>query len=175
MKKLHSPKVSLKKCCVTTSLLFSLLFSLFLSPLTTQAATTLLPDGGDAVEGKTVEQCSVAVDVWTAAYAEKGYTGLPDELEGLTKEQMMACALKSGNMAFWMLPFFINNVLEFIIALAGLIAVLMIIVGAYYYIAGGVTDDKEKGKTIIKYALGGFVLALSSWVLVNVLLLLLTA
>ena len=167
--------MSLKKCCVTTSLLFSLLFSLFLSPLTTQAATTLLPDGGDAVEGKTVEQCSVAVDVWTAAYAEKGYTGLPDELEGLTKEQMMACALKSGNMAFWMLPFFINNVLEFIIALAGLIAVLMIIVGAYYYIAGGVTDDKEKGKTIIKYALGGFVLALSSWVLVNVLLLLLTA
>ncbi len=50
----------------------------------------------------------------------------------------------------------------------------MILVGAYYYIAGGISEDKEKGKTIIKYAIGGFVLVLASWTLVNVLLLFLT-
>ena len=156
-------------------LIWAVIFSLFASPIVANAANTLLPEGGETVKNKTIEQCITAVNDWTAAYAEEGYTGLKDGYGDLSKEEMMACALKSGNMSFWMVPFFINNVLEFIIALAGLITVLMILIGAYYYIGGGVTDDKEKGKTIIKYALGGFVLVLSSWVLVNVLLLVLTA
>ena len=156
--------------------------SLLLSPYTALAANTLLPedegkldcDSEDACDA-IMEKCRIAVNDWTAAYAEDGYTGLKDEYGSYSKEVLMVCALKTGNMSFWMVPFFINNVLEFIIALAGLITVLMILIGAYYYIGGGVTDDKEKGKTIIKYALGGFVLVLSSWVLVNVLLLVLTA
>lgn len=150
------------------------------SPGAALAVDTVLPGAGEDVSDYlTPEQCGDAVDAWSREYAELGYYGLPDTLsvEGydMTSEDMMACALKSGNMSFWMIPFFVNNVLEFIIGLAGLIAVLMIMVGAYYYIAGGVTDDKEKGKTIIKYALGGFILVLVSWTLVNILLLFLTA
>ena len=56
----------------------------------------------------------------------------------------------------------------------GLLAILMLIVGAYFYIAGGLTDDKEKGKTVIKYALGGLVLTTLSWIIINVILLALT-
>ncbi len=154
---------------------WAVLLSLSIFPFSAQAVTSLLPSGGDDVDKMDAAACTTAVNTWTAAYAEDGYTGLEDEYESLTKEEMMACALKSGSMSFWMLPFFINYVLEFIVGLAGLLSVLMILVGAYYYIGGGVTDDKEKGKTIIKYALGGFVLVLSSWLLVNVLLLVLTA
>lgn len=89
-------------------------------------------------------------------------------------EEILGCAIRSGYMKFWMLPFFILFALEFLIELSGAFAVLMVMVGAYYYIAGGLTDDKEKGKTIITYALGGFVLVLASWALVNLLLLALT-
>ncbi|MFA5855216.1 MAG: pilin [Candidatus Gracilibacteria bacterium] len=87
---------------------------------------------------------------------------------------ILGCAIQNGEVHFWMLPYFVKYILGFVVSLSGLVIVLMIIVGAYYYIAGGLTDDKEKGKTIIKYALYGFVLILCSWTLVNVLLLALT-
>lgn len=110
------------------------------------------------------------------------FNGDPDYikaiLDGAEKsdiEAILGCALKSGEIQFWMVPYYVIFVMEFVIELAGLIVVLMIMVGAYYYIAGGLTDDKEKGKTIITYALGGFVLTLSSWILVNILLLALTS
>lgn len=90
-------------------------------------------------------------------------------------EAILGCALKSGEVQFWMVPYYIVFIMEFVVQLAGLIVILMIMVGAYYYTAGGLTDDKEKGKTIITYAIGGFVLTLSSWILVNILLLALTS
>ncbi len=87
---------------------------------------------------------------------------------------MLACGLKSGNMHFWMVPYFVNYALEFVINVAGILVVLMIVVGGYFYIYGAVTEDKEKGKTIITYAIGGYVLVLTSWFIVNAVLLAVT-
>lgn len=98
-----------------------------------------------------------------------------DTIEKDALEAILGCALKSGEIQFWMVPYYVIFAMEFVIELAGLIVVLMIMVGGYYYIAGGLTQDKEKGKTIITYAIGGFVLTLSSWILVNILLLALTS
>ena len=95
--------------------------------------------------------------------------------EKVAAEEFLACAIKTGNIQFWMVPYFVSFMLEFLLSIAALIAILMVIVGAYYYIAGGLTDDKEKGKTIIKYALGGLILTTLSWVIVNVILLALTS
>ena len=64
--------------------------------------------------------------------------------------------------------------LEWVINLAGLISVLMILVGAYFYIWGGLGDDKTKGKQVIMYAIGGLVLTTVAWFLVNVILLAIT-
>lgn len=103
---------------------------------------------------------------------------LKDILDEASKddiEAILGCALKTGEIQFWMVPYYVIFAMEFVIELAGLIVVLMIMVGAYYYIAGGLTQDKEKGKTIITYAIGGFILTLSSWILVNILLLALTS
>lgn len=90
-------------------------------------------------------------------------------------ETFLACALELGYVRFWMIPYFVIYAQEFLIGLAGLVTVLMVVLGGYYYIAGGVTDDKEKGKHIITYALGGFILVLTSWFIVNLLLLTLTS
>lgn len=89
--------------------------------------------------------------------------------------EFLACGLRLGRIKFWMIPFFVLYALQFVIGLAGLISVMMIVLGGYYYIAGGITDDKEKGKHIITYALGGFVLVLTSWFIVNIILLTLTS
>ena len=90
-------------------------------------------------------------------------------------DQILACAIKSGQIKPWMIPFFLRNVLEFLIKLGGLITVLMIMVGAYYYMAGGLTEDKETGKNIIVYAIGGLVLTILAWFIVNVILLAVTS
>lgn len=156
----------------------------FLAP-NANAAVGILPGGGETESGYvsadwlTVDQCYFAVEIWDEQYATNGYNGLPSEMtiEGsdkMTSEEMLACALKSGNMSFWMVPYFVNYALEYAINVAGIIVVLMIVVGGYYYIYGAVTDDKEKGKTIITYAIGGYALVLVSWFIVNAVLLAVT-
>jgi hypothetical protein len=100
------------------------------------------------------------------------------ELDTTTKagiQAILGCALKSGEIQFWMVPYYVIFIIEFLIELMGLLVVGMIVVGAYFYVIGGVTEDKEKGKTIISYALGGFVLVLSSWIITNIILLALTS
>lgn len=141
------------------------------------AASSVLPEVDDEVWFACDPSDESAWGFWEALF-----NGDPDYikaiLDGAEKsdiEAILGCALKSGEIQFWMVPYYVIFALEFVIELAGLIVVLMIMVGAYYYIAGGLTDDKEKGKTIITYALGGFVLTLSSWILVNILLLALTS
>lgn len=89
-------------------------------------------------------------------------------------QDFFACAIKTGNVKFWMVPYYVTFALQFLISLSGLISVLFVLIGAYYYIAGGLNEDKEKGKTIITYALGGFVLVTLAWVIVNAVLLILT-
>lgn len=90
------------------------------------------------------------------------------------QDMILGCAVKSGAIKFWMLPFFIKYILQWVINLAGLISILMILVGAYYYIYGGITDDKTKGKNVILYAIGGLILTSIAWFLVNVVLLAIT-
>lgn len=166
-------------------LVLLLLSSLGVSTPSVDAATSILPGGGEAVDGfvaskdLTALQCSELVDQVDVDYSENVYETIPETItieEGgqITRDEMLGCALKSGNMHFWMIPYFVNYALEFVISVAGVLAVLMVIVGGYFYIYGAVTDDKEKGKTVISYALGGYALVLVSWFIVNALLLLVT-
>lgn len=144
------------------------------------AATSVLPQVDEAVYGECVYSKDAGSN-WATTWKPL-FEGDPDTikttLDTATKDQIEAilgCALKTGEIQFWMVPYFVVFALEFVIDLAGLIVVLMIMVGGYYYIAGGLTDDKEKGKTIIMHALGGFVLVLTSWIIVNIILLALTS
>lgn len=149
-----------------------------------KAAVGILPGGGDEVSGYvsasslSTADCSTAVETWGQTYSTSGYSSMPADVSvtggKISINEMLACGLKSGNMHFWMVPYFVNYALEFAINVAGILVVLMIIIGGYFYIYGAVTDDKEKGKTIIKYAIGGYILVLTSWFIVNALLLAVT-
>jgi hypothetical protein len=175
--------------------LFTILLLVMLSlPLGSGAAlanNTILPRGDiDPTTGKYLAEelssveCGVVVETWLNAYDAYDEGGVPSTFEidenivegfEVNLDTMLACAVKSGKIKFWMVPFYIKNILQFLINIAGILAVLMVMVGAFYFIAGGATDDKEKGKTIITYALGGLVLTVLSWFIVNLVLLILTS
>ena len=88
--------------------------------------------------------------------------------------QVLGCAITTGDVKAWMVPFFIRYILEFIIGLAGLIAVGGIVYGGYLYLFAGLSDDKDKGKNTIKNGLIGFVIVLTSWAIVNIVISLIT-
>lgn len=138
-------------------------------------------ESGKKVAPDSNRACKVMIDERLSNYTQDGLVG-EDAVkaylatsEDKYTETFLACAVKSGNIKFWMVPFYARHVLSFLLGIAGLISVLMIIVGAYYYIAGGISEDKEKGKNVIKFALGGLVLTTLAWIIVNFILLLLTA
>lgn len=146
--------------------------TLLMSVPSVSAATSILPsfNNGSGAPCTASEEFIKEINGGSAEYAQ-----MVQEAGIDAGSNFLACALRLGYVKFWMIPFFALYAIQFLIGLAGLIAVLMVVVGGYYYIAGGITDDKEKGKHIITYALGGFVLVLTSWFIVNLLLLALTS
>lgn len=83
--------------------------------------------------------------------------------------QVLGCSIKYGLVKLWMLPFFITELIQFLVALAGMVCMFFIVLGGYHYIYGGLTDDKEKGKKTVMYAIVGFVVVLVSWIIINII------
>ncbi len=81
---------------------------------------------------------------------------------------ILGCAIKTGDIKLWMVPFYVRRVLEFIIALAGILTVGGILYGGYMYLFAGLSDDKDKGKNAIKNGVIGLVLTLTAWAIVNI-------
>ena len=131
------------------------------------AATTVLPTSNDVQ--KMTEMDCIKTLKQNADLDEYFKTATSDE-----QDIVLGCAIKSGYIKFWMVPYFIKYMLEWVINLSGLLAVLMILVGAYFYIWGGFNDEKDKGKKILQYAVGGLILTSVAWFIVNVVLLAIT-
>jgi hypothetical protein len=93
---------------------------------------------------------------------------------GVSINDILGCAIKTGDIKLWMIAFYIRYLLEFVIGLVGLISVGGIIYGGYFYLFSGLTEDKEKGKNAIKNAIIGIVLSLSAWAIVNIVISLVT-
>lgn len=142
-----------------------LVFTLFLAltlPFfahTTNAQGTLLPEGN----GASIEDCNKALD--DVAGARNFFMSSDAE----TQRNYLACAVKTGKVRLWMLPYFVSYIVNFFIYIAGIISLLFVVLGGFWYMAGGITDDKEKGKKTIFYALVGLVLTLLAWIIVNVI------
>ena len=85
------------------------------------------------------------------------------------RQEILGCAVKTGDIHLWMIPFFITYLIEFIIGLAGLASVLFIVYGGFQYITGGLSDDKESGKKTIKFAIIGLLVSLVAWIIVNII------
>ena len=48
-----------------------------------------------------------------------------------------------------MMPFFVTYLIQFLLQIAGLIAVLFIVFGGFKYVTGGLIEDKESGKKLL--------------------------
>ncbi len=83
---------------------------------------------------------------------------------------VLGCAIKTGDIKLWMVPFFIRFILELVISLAGILAVGGFIYGGFLYLFAGISDDKEKGKNAIKNSVIAMVLILTSWAIVNIVI-----
>lgn len=88
---------------------------------------------------------------------------------------IMGCAIKTGDVKLWMIPYFARYILEFIIGIAGLASVAGIVYGGYLYLFAGLSDDQQKGKNAIKNSIIALVLSLSAWAIVNIVISLVTA
>lgn len=90
-------------------------------------------------------------------------------------KEVLGCGIKTGDISLWMVPYYIRFILEFILQLGGLVAVGGIIYGGYLYLFAGISDDKDRGKKAIIYGVGGIILAMTAWALVNIVISVVTA
>jgi hypothetical protein len=137
---------------------FLLIGALLLPQAAFAQQSTLLPNAEEELSVDDCEQMLQEADDLKALF---------DAPE--SRETYMSCAIKTGAIHLWMLPYFISYFADFFLGIAGLISVLFVLLGGFWYMTGGVTDDKEKGKKTITYALMGLVLTLLAWIIVNVL------
>ena len=77
--------------------------------------------------------------------------------------------LRTGDIHLSDVPVFLASFIEAGILFAGVVAFIMILVGGYQYIIGGVYSDmREQGKSTLIYAVSGFVLSMLAYAIVSV-------
>lgn len=133
-----------------------------------QDRTTVLPvtDLSQADCGKLMRDVNVKPDESKAKFEARDDAYIYD---------VLGCGIKTGDIKLWMVPYYIRYILEFILQIGGLVAVGGIIYGGYLYLFAGISDDKERGKKAILYAVGGIVLMMVAWAFVNIVVSVLTA
>ena len=102
-----------------------------------------------------------------AARSEVTLEGFPTNIFA---NDILGCAIQTGDVKLWMVPFYIRFSLEFILGISGLLIVGGIIYGGYLYLFAGLTEEKEKGKNAIKNAIIGLVIAMTAWAIVNIVI-----
>jgi|GEM_PF-1809590 hypothetical protein len=77
--------------------------------------------------------------------------------------------IKGGCVQLSDLPILIIHLIDLCTKLAGTIAVIFLLYAGFQMILSGVTDDREKAKNTIKYALTGLIVSFLAWVIVNLI------
>ncbi|MDD3302332.1 MAG: pilin [Candidatus Gracilibacteria bacterium] len=78
--------------------------------------------------------------------------------------------IRNGDIHTDDIPCIIQNAIDVFMGIAGTVSVVFIIIGAYQILFGSLSKDTTKGKTTITYAIAGFVLAASSWLIIKFIL-----
>jgi hypothetical protein len=75
--------------------------------------------------------------------------------------------IKGGCVQLRDVPFIVIHLIDLFTKLAGTIAVIFLLYAGFQMIVSGVTDDREKAKNTIKYAVTGLIVSFLAWVIVN--------
>ena len=81
----------------------------------------------------------------------------------------LADAIRTGNIHLRHIPCFIKYFSQTLIAIAGTLSVIFVIIGGYRYILGADTGKDDAKRTIL-YALIGLAVSLMSWILVDIVI-----
>jgi len=111
-------------------------------------------------------------DVIEEVFVKRDIFQLPSR--GVKDTDILGCAIKTGGVKMWMIPYFIRYILEFVIGLSGIVAVGGIVYGGYLYLFAGLSEKKEEGKNAILYGVMGFILVLLAFGFVNIVISLVT-
>lgn len=132
---------------------------------------TLLPlptsSDGSTTDAKTCE-------TWLISYSKEEFQLYWTQGDVTGQNTVLGCAIKTGRISLWMVPYFIKYFIEFILYVGGLVAVGGILFGGATYIFSGLSNDKEKGKKAILYSVVGMILMYTAWAIVNIVIGLLT-
>lgn len=98
------------------------------------------------------------------------------ENPAFNENDILGCSIITGRIRFAYLPRFIVYSLDLLTLLSGVVSLLFVILGGYFYLINGISGgDTEKGKTYIKNALIGLITSLSAWAVINLIQLVLTS
>lgn len=87
----------------------------------------------------------------------------------LSNPGVLACAIKTGEIHLYMLPYFIGYFIKFLLSIAGLIAVFFMTFGGYKWVIAGVSEQQEAAKKTIMHAIYGFVVVMLAFVIVSLI------
>jgi len=89
------------------------------------------------------------------------------DCQSVSASSQLGEKIHCGKVSLNDFPELIVYLIQWILTLAGSVAVIMIMIGAFQYMFGGVTDDKERGKKTLIYAIGGLIVAFMAWWIVE--------
>lgn len=81
----------------------------------------------------------------------------------------LAGMIRTGDLSLRQVPCFIKFFSQTLIAIAGSLSVIFVMIGGYRYVLGA-DEAKDEAKRTITYALIGLAVSLLAWILVDVVL-----
>lgn len=93
---------------------------------------------------------------------------ISDSERQFTDNDILACSIITGRIRTAYIPRFIVYSIELLTLLSGVLSLLFVILGGYFYLINSLSgSDVDKGKTYIRNAILGLSLSLSAWAIVN--------
>ncbi|MFC1655312.1 hypothetical protein ACFL3C_00405 [Patescibacteria group bacterium] len=157
------------KFFTTFLIVFILSFQLLAVPASAQGLGTLIPQPKEETM-----KCGDLLDDYDEAEDPVKQFREAIKEDASERGEVLGCAIKTGRIHFWMVPYFIVNFIEFLIGIAGLIAILFLVIAGYQFVIAGATDKRDAAKGTVMHALLGLVLVLVAWVVVNIIQFVLT-
>lgn len=137
---------------VALSFLFGLMtFGLLGAPSVFAVASSVLPTNSGEYFGCDTNNES-DMELFEAFMRERSVIESVGEGDSDTQAMMndfLACAVKLGQIKFWMIPYFVNYALEFLITVAGVLVVLMIIVEDTITFMGPLRKTRKRVKPLL--------------------------
>ncbi len=85
----------------------------------------------------------------------------------LTEADLLGCAIVTGRIRLYMWKPFVVYLIKNLSVLAGVLSMLFIVLGGYQYFLAMVQGEDTKAKATVKNAIFGLIIALCSWMIVD--------